>query len=123
MASLVPELDDANLAVYCLDLQDRAPGAAGTLPNDDEWIAPLLQENAVWFCRLRWIAVAVLAAAGLASFFPHRLGSARIDQRPRLAALGGTGPGQLERGLHRPHFQRGTRRTVCPCVRCSGRKL
>jgi signal transduction histidine kinase len=39
------------------------------------WNEPLLRENAIWFCQLRWLVVAVLTAVGVAGFFPQALGA------------------------------------------------
>ena len=69
-----PELIEATVAVYRLNLDD-APGKsqAPFIANDREWVEPLLQQNAVWFCRLRWMVIAALGSAGLAGFFPGPL--------------------------------------------------
>ncbi len=69
-----PESLATPVAMYRLALDD-APGAhqAPPAPDDRAWMEPLLQQNAVWFCRLRWIVIAVLGAAGVAGFFPQPL--------------------------------------------------
>ena len=75
--------DQAKVAVYHLNLDDRrAAGPAPTLRGDREWIEPLLQQNAVWFCQLRWIVVIVLGAAGLASLFPNALAQLHLAVSP-----------------------------------------
>ncbi|MHC1764942.1 MAG: sensor histidine kinase [Verrucomicrobiia bacterium] len=65
---------EASVAVY--RLEPDAPSTetqAVALGHDHEWMAPLLRQNAVWFCRLRWLVVAVLCTAAIASFFPDWL--------------------------------------------------
>ena len=52
----------------CLD--QPAPAATGEATPDREWSEPLLRQNAIWFCRLRWIVIAVLGAAGLTAWIP-----------------------------------------------------
>ncbi len=53
-----------------------APGEAGSqsrLPDEvrDEWVdRQLLDQNAAWFCRLRWIVVGLLLAGGIAGLLP-----------------------------------------------------
>ena len=60
-------------------LSCRGRGAAAEPPrrtaDDREWSEPLLRQNAIWFCQLRWIVVAVLAAVGVAGVV-SRAGSA-----------------------------------------------
>lgn len=53
------------------------------------WIEPLLHANAVWFCRLRWLVVAVLlavATAGLVPALPAALGLRLQPLWPATAA-------------------------------------
>jgi signal transduction histidine kinase len=78
-----PESIEATVAVYRLNLDD-APGKsqAPVMPHDQEWIEPLLQQNAVWFCRLRWMVIAALCGAGLAGFFPRPLQSLGLVLSP-----------------------------------------
>ena len=45
-------------------LASAAEDATASLP------ASLLRQNVVWFCRLRWLVVAMLAALGLTAFLP-----------------------------------------------------
>lgn len=70
------------VAVYDLPQAD----AGGTTPAAAEveraWNEPLLRQNAIWFCRLRWMVVSVLGAAGLAGFFPESLASVGLALRP-----------------------------------------
>lgn len=40
------------------------PPDAGETPAEREWNEPLLRQNAIWFCQLRWIVVTVLAVVG-----------------------------------------------------------
>jgi len=51
-------------------------GAPRSLPE------PLLVENALWFCRLRWMVVAAMAVLGTLSYFPGIAG--RINLCPRI---------------------------------------
>src|SRR5690348_2608124 len=70
-AAAVPDRPGAQLPVFLLDLQARHPETLSRDRGEDrEWMEPLLQQNAVWFCRLRWIVITVLAAAGVAGLFP-----------------------------------------------------
>lgn len=50
--------------------------------DERTWMEPLLQENAIWFCRLRWVVIAVLALAGAAGFFPSVLQRAGLSIQP-----------------------------------------
>ncbi len=58
--------------------QDHAPQSphptpsdpTATTPDPDPWNRLLLRQNAIWFCRLRWIVVATLSTAGLLGLFP-----------------------------------------------------
>src|SRR5690242_11553755 len=89
MAGASAKRDDLNLAAYRLDL-DEQPGETQSpgLMDDREWIEPLWQQNAVWFCQLRWAVVAVLALASLSSFLPlHAIGLAVPPWWPLSAAL------------------------------------
>jgi signal transduction histidine kinase len=68
---------------YELPLPETAPapeqsaqGRSASFPR------PLLVRNVLWFCRLRWIVVAILAAFGAASFLPGAF--ARLGLRPRV---------------------------------------
>ena len=75
-----PATDAPPLAVYQLPMDDRNPEPQiHTVGEDQEWYGPLLRENAIWFCQLRWMVVAVLGTTGVAGFFLSR-----------MAALGGT---------------------------------
>ncbi|MFM1941286.1 MAG: hypothetical protein RI897_268 [Verrucomicrobiota bacterium] len=47
-----------------------SPDHPTATPDPDPWNRLLLRQNAVWFCRLRWIVVATLGAAGLLGLFP-----------------------------------------------------
>jgi signal transduction histidine kinase len=55
-----------------------------------EWSRAVLRQNAVWFCQLRWIVVAILALAGTAGFLGSRLEQAHLNLRPALP-LGAAG--------------------------------
>lgn len=63
--------DDVRVAVYelppeSLDAQPVPDGHG----QDNQRNRTLLQQNAIWFCRLRWIVAGVLTAAGLAACHP-----------------------------------------------------
>ena len=62
------------LSVYQVPV-DTVPGSGSECGATDpiEWNEPLLRQNAIWFCQLRWIVVAVLTAVGVAGFFPEAL--------------------------------------------------
>ena len=55
---------DADVAHFELPLEEPPSRAADTADILD---LDLLYQNAAWFCRLRWIVVAILAAAGSAA--------------------------------------------------------
>lgn len=72
----------ADLAVYRLE---SSPGRAAPTTSDTEerdWIEPLLRENAIWFCHLRWIVVTVLLLTGVAGLMPAVPRSIGLDLRP-----------------------------------------
>lgn len=74
--SAIPGANGVALSLYQLPLDDAPtspphPDAA----EEGNWTEPLLRENAIWFCQLRWIVVAVLTAVGMAGFFPQALGA------------------------------------------------
>ncbi len=58
-------------ALFHLACVDRAAGsdARGDAP-DQAWVEPLLRQNAVWFCRLRWTVVVVLGLTGFVALVP-----------------------------------------------------
>jgi signal transduction histidine kinase len=61
---------------YQLPLVEAGPESTEAAAHESrDWNEPLLRENAVWFCQLRWIVVAVLTAIGLAGLFPSVLGA------------------------------------------------
>jgi len=59
-------------ATYRLPLE-REETPVDNAPSVGELDAPFLWENIFWFQRLRWVVIGVLAAAGLAGFFPGLL--------------------------------------------------
>lgn len=66
-------------ARYRLEPVAEEPGEPAQCGTDEAraWIEPLLRANAIWFCRLRWLVVAVLlgvAATGLVPALPAALG-------------------------------------------------
>lgn len=70
-------------AVYQLPLDDASTDPAETMAAESrDWSEPLLRENAIWFCQLRWIVVAALATSGVAGFFPDALASVGLVVRP-----------------------------------------
>ncbi len=82
-AACAPSSGPAELAVYRLEAAKPAPRPEEPFePENRDWAGPLLRENAIWFCRLRWLVVAVLlvtGAAGLWPALPQRFG---LDIRP-----------------------------------------
>jgi len=79
----VPETTAPRLAVYRLPVDDRnlaadVPAAAA----EHDWYEPLLRQNGIWFCRLRWVVVAVLGAAGMAGFFPQAMAALGVTVKP-----------------------------------------
>ena len=77
------ESPDAAVAIYRLDLDERRSDTPAPLPGEDrEWIEPLLRQNAVWFCRLRWIVIVVLGSAAAIGFFPKALDRAGLAISP-----------------------------------------
>ncbi len=80
MATTATGTEEPTLAVFRL-----SPVAAGTVEDVPKVILdqrPFLRQNAVWFCRLRWIVVAVLAATALAACFPQVLAAGGLALRP-----------------------------------------
>jgi signal transduction histidine kinase len=64
------ETTNPSWASYCLPLEDQPAAAAeGELPAADAGDRQLLLQNVKWFCALRWLVIAVLAAIGLAAMF------------------------------------------------------
>ena len=61
--------------VYSLPLDDTAAAAGATGSGEaGDWSEPLLRQNAIWFCQLRWMVVGVLAAGGgVVGLFPAAL--------------------------------------------------
>lgn len=63
--------DPPGLASYCLEeVRCRPERAVAGRPGDHAWTEPLLRENAIWFCQLRWLVVAVLGTVALAGAIP-----------------------------------------------------
>jgi two-component system, OmpR family, phosphate regulon sensor histidine kinase PhoR len=63
-----------SLSRYQLPLQESDTGAGAAVAAEaSDWNEPLLRANAIWFCQLRWIVVAVLAVVGIAGFFPRSM--------------------------------------------------
>ncbi len=81
--SAVPETDTPPLAVYRLHETNRKPVAPASAASEEHaWNEPLLRQNAIWFCRLRWMVVAVLAAAGIAGCFRFQLAALGLEIPP-----------------------------------------
>jgi two-component system phosphate regulon sensor histidine kinase PhoR len=85
-------------ATYVLPLTEGFPPPAPSL--EGRFLAlpgPLLLRNVLWFCRLRWVVVATLAALGALSAWPALV--ARLGWRPHpdwpLAAAGVLALGNL----------------------------
>jgi two-component system, OmpR family, phosphate regulon sensor histidine kinase PhoR len=75
---------DLRCPAYQLPLDETGSGSRETAAADlRNWNEPLLRANAIWFCQLRWIVVGVLAAVGVAGFFPQALGALGLVIPPR----------------------------------------
>ncbi len=84
-----PAASDAEpaAAVYRLEPDGEPPCAApAAAPDERTWIEPLLHANAVWFCRLRWLVVAVLLAVAAAGAVPALPAAAGLHVDPRWPA-------------------------------------
>jgi signal transduction histidine kinase len=97
------------LAVYELPPAVGQPIAAETPVGRSSLAQALLLKNAQWFCGLRWIVVAMLAAFGILGLFPHVLGPMGLRPSPgwplataAILALGNVGFFTLTRALARP---------------------
>ncbi|NQT19287.1 MAG: HAMP domain-containing histidine kinase [Planctomycetes bacterium] len=69
----MPQPTDSQVRIY-----ELGPSASGPLLPDSEQKrnagslpGPLIVENELWFCRLRWIAIAILVAFGLLGLAPQ----------------------------------------------------
>ena len=86
--------DAPSVEVFSLSCRDGAAPTHVSEPTaDHQWSEPLLRQNAIWFCRLRWIVVTVLAAAGVAALIPglaRRVGRPAV-RRPPAGRGGGSG--------------------------------
>lgn len=70
-AASAPMSGGIEVAVYRLAAAPAATAApAGAAAEERDWTGPLLRENAIWFCRLRWLVVGVLLGAGVAGLLP-----------------------------------------------------
>jgi signal transduction histidine kinase len=64
-------------ACYHLPDASRQSSRASSPPSDEnlaevqQWNRALLRQNAIWFCRLRWIVVAALCGTGILGLFPR----------------------------------------------------
>lgn len=80
-AASAPRTDP--VAVYRLGGAEGLSARPVEVPSPDcDWTEPLLRENAIWFCQLRWLVVGVSLAVGLVSLW---LGTARtlgLELRP-----------------------------------------
>lgn len=104
--------DTSATASYDLPLLEAAASAAGKDRRPPALPAPMLLENILWFCRLRWLVVAMLGVLGVLGLFPDFL--ARVGLRlsvdwPLVAAgiltlgnLGFSGHARLLRESPRP---------------------
>ena len=70
-SSAAPRAEDPPLAVYRLSVDDPTPVTLIPAEEENEWYEPLLRQNAIWFCRLRWLVVGVFGVIGLAGLFPR----------------------------------------------------
>jgi len=82
-------IDVAPTAVYELPLVRAAASAPGLPAVGPSLPASLLLKNALWFCRLRWIVVAILGTLGVLGLVPgacSRLGLLPVYDWPLVAA-------------------------------------
>jgi len=71
------------VAVYHLPSHDEPAAVAESVkPQGETLEESLLQQHARWFCRLRWMVVAVLAAMGVAGWFPAQLAGLGLRLSP-----------------------------------------
>jgi len=67
--------------------------ARSSTESDDDGLLPLLSQNAIWFCHLRWVVAGALTLAGLAALFPDLPAGLGISVHPiwpfAMAALVG----------------------------------
>lgn len=83
----------AEVATYWLSLNPRPAEEDGEC-DEGAWMEPLLKQNAVWFCQLRWVVIGVLGTAGFAGLFPallSRFGLFFSPVLPLVAAASLTG--------------------------------
>lgn len=74
---------DPPMAVFVLRPDEHAPEAPPAAGLRDEGVdRQLLEQNAAWFCRLRWIIVALLTAAAVAGSFPGVVGKLGLRLTP-----------------------------------------
>lgn len=81
---------DAAPAVFTLEAEPPAPRPAAPEEGPDEapeWSRAVWQQNAIWFCQLRWIVVGMLTLAGLAGFLGKRLEAIHLELRPGLPLM------------------------------------
>jgi signal transduction histidine kinase len=72
--SLVAPSENPPVASYRLPSHDeQAPASESASAQDAALEESLLLQHAQWFCRLRWLVVAVLAAMGVAGLCPEPL--------------------------------------------------
>lgn len=78
-----PTSNNVTVAVYELPpSDDDARSAPSRFEYDAQRDRSLLQQNACWFCRLRWIVVGILATAGIAAFFPAWTARSGLELSP-----------------------------------------
>ena len=61
------------LGVFHLETRKRRAAYESAPPHVKVQDSPILRQNAIWFCRLRWVVVVVLTAAGIAALAPEKL--------------------------------------------------
>lgn len=81
--SAVATSESPRVASYHLPLHDEpVPSPATATAQDAAVEESLLLQHARWFCRLRWLVVAVLAALGVAGWFPAFLAGLGLRLSP-----------------------------------------
>jgi signal transduction histidine kinase len=118
VGAAAPATPAAPVAVFRLPLNGQPDPAAGAEPEDRAWIEPLLQQNAVWFCQLRWIVIVGLVLAGLTDLSPALQRAIGLTRSPALPL----GAAALLAVLN-VAFVRMTRRTAQPGAKVSVRLL
>lgn len=81
--------DAAAPASFCLPAKEGESNRRSSVQvrahaDLQRWNLAILQQNANWFCRLRWIVVITLGLAGAGGLFPGTLGHLGLSLHPGL---------------------------------------